>query len=431
MNGSPVMPSPRRKLIVVSEHDFVHGIGSLTRILSVVEHFRDVYQIDQVEWLNLFPWNLRATQSTRARQKEIREGVLKPIMIPYPRLGILDSVMRRIVAAFMTVFLFVRYGRGTECAFWIEMTSSAWFVLPFALLFRVPMVVDVHGTVDEIVQFSPTNMKTARWYGRAVAMEALLVGRAAGLVTVSKAMQDFYRQRFGRIPPHVEVVPACHSRSGERWSRETRSEVRRQLDLKGKFVMVYAGGASQWQCIDEMLLLFDSIQKHPRFLRLRPYLFLIIWDERFNLSARLLQLGLSGDNMRCVTVPQRHVGRLLQGADVGLVLRRNLTTNTVSSPTKIAEYLHAGLPVITTPYVGDAVEILGKSRVGYFVELDGSTDFHALGVWCASIKRQRTAVAAKCIATAYEHFGPKQLNRLNGLADIVCGMSTTKLAAER
>ena len=58
----------------------------------------------------------------------------------------------------------------------------------------------------------------------------------------------------------------------------------------------------------------------------------------------------------------------LCAADIGLLFRENTPTNNVASPTKFAEYVMAGLPIIISKAVGDFSAFVKKYKIGLVVE---------------------------------------------------------------
>ncbi len=54
----------------------------------------------------------------------------------------------------------------------------------------------------------------------------------------------------------------------------------------------------------------------------------------------------------------------MQVGDIGLLPRENKVLNHVSSPTKFGEYLASGVPVVLSPNVMDAAQIVHKKGVG-------------------------------------------------------------------
>ena len=58
----------------------------------------------------------------------------------------------------------------------------------------------------------------------------------------------------------------------------------------------------------------------------------------------------------------------LSAADFGLLLRENNIVNNVASPTKFAEYLMAGLPVIISNGIGDFSYFVRFKNVGICID---------------------------------------------------------------
>ncbi|MDQ3101430.1 MAG: glycosyltransferase, partial [Bacteroidota bacterium] len=64
-------------------------------------------------------------------------------------------------------------------------------------------------------------------------------------------------------------------------------------------------------------------------------------------------------------LPHAQVHGVLAACDIGLLVRSRSVTNEVASPTKFAEYLHAGLPVLISENIGDLSELVQKDRLGW------------------------------------------------------------------
>ena len=58
----------------------------------------------------------------------------------------------------------------------------------------------------------------------------------------------------------------------------------------------------------------------------------------------------------------------LASGDYGLLLREDNATNRTAAPTKFAEYCAAGVPVVTTPYVGDVTRLVDAHNIGIVIE---------------------------------------------------------------
>jgi glycosyltransferase involved in cell wall biosynthesis len=81
---------------------------------------------------------------------------------------------------------------------------------------------------------------------------------------------------------------------------------------------------------------------------------------------------LAGYPAEVRAVTPDHVPDELFAGDVGLSLIKSSYSKIASAPTRFAEYLAAGMPVIVTPGVGDLESIVEQHRVG--IVLRGEDD---------------------------------------------------------
>ncbi len=61
------------------------------------------------------------------------------------------------------------------------------------------------------------------------------------------------------------------------------------------------------------------------------------------------------------------INQFLNVADIGIILRDDVATNQVASPTKLAEYLLAGLPVLASDHIGDYSNFIRTNDLGMVV----------------------------------------------------------------
>src|SRR2546423_6998063 len=94
-------------------------------------------------------------------------------------------------------------------------------------------------------------------------------------------------------------------------------------------------------------------------------LFVILTQaDRAPALAALSDRGIDPNDYRITSAPAGEIGRYLAAADVGLCFIRPCLSKIASSPTKLGEYLAAGLPVMSGPGIGDVDEILSADGVG-------------------------------------------------------------------
>jgi glycosyltransferase involved in cell wall biosynthesis len=311
---------------------------------------------------------------------------------------------------FMTLFL--RYGKGTGILLWAEMAGSAWPALLYKKIFSIPLIIDVDAIIDEAVQFENKSIKTAWRYSMSVFKDTVTLWNAEGLIAVSNKLLAIYKRRLGSLSEHTVVIPCVVDCKMFRFDANVRRTMRETLGLERNFVFVYAGGTQSWQCLDDMLFLFDKIQHSDLFKDFHPLFLLLVWDTSFSLEERARKLNITTTNIFLYNLSHQEIPAYLQASDAAFLLRKDITTNLVSSPTKVGEYLASGLPIITTPFVGDASDIIQKGNVGFILDLDKQYGLKNLQEWCLQVQNTRDQVAFRCIETAQSYFGEAQLSKV-------------------
>ena len=109
----------------------------------------------------------------------------------------------------------------------------------------------------------------------------------------------------------------------------------------------------KWQKIEESLMIFADTQKIVDDCK-----FLILTREVDTLKLLLKQLNLEylSNDVIALSSPFDKVSDYLNAADVAFLLRDNVVMNQVASPTKLAEYMACGLPVISSKVAACWVE---------------------------------------------------------------------------
>lgn len=129
-------------------------------------------------------------------------------------------------------------------------------------------------------------------------------------------------------------------------SKEEKKSVRAELGIaENDIVFVYAGGIYKWQKIEASLDIFKKYNLHNPASK-----FLILTRDNDKLNA-ILENEEWNDIKSSIIVtsaPYEKVPRYLNAADIAYLIRDNVVLNAVASPTKLAEYLACGLPIITS-----------------------------------------------------------------------------------
>ena len=227
--------------------------------------------------------------------------------------------------------------------------------------------------------------------------------RADGVVTLTEAVLP-HLSETGAGPDATFVIPCCADveRIAERSSE--RADARAELEIGERPTMVYVGKFTGWYLEREMADFAAAARRSAPDL-----LFLIVTQaDPAPMLSELDRQGIGPEDYRVLRAEHGEIGRYLAAADVGLSFVRPCFSKISSSPTKIGEYLAAGLPVVSTAGIGDVDALLRDNRVGALVE-----DFseHAYGAAAAAIEalREEPATRERCQTTARQRLSLREV----------------------
>ncbi|MEZ4791291.1 MAG: hypothetical protein R2811_14945 [Flavobacteriales bacterium] len=188
-------------------------------------------------------------------------------------------------------------------------------------------------------------------------LERIAIHDADIRLAVSAALVHHWAERYQWEGDAVEVIPctlgADHVDQGPE----------RAVNEGGRVRLVYSGSTAGWQ---SFALLENMLAPVLRDQPMVDVLFL----SRPDGNNAALQARFPG-RVEVRWAPASEVAGLLAGCDMGLLLREDTVTNRVASPTKFAEYLAAGLPVLISPHIGDFSEAVRVHGLGMVIDKSG------------------------------------------------------------
>jgi glycosyltransferase involved in cell wall biosynthesis len=189
-------------------------------------------------------------------------------------------------------------------------------------------------------------------------VEQAALRAADGLVTLTHAVRPLLLGFPGlderpALPPWT-VIPSCVDLAHFTFDAAARSRVRAALGVADRPVLVYSGSVGTWYMLDEMLAFYEVARQRW------PGLFFLALVNR---SPDVVVDALRGRGIAdadCAVRWARHdeVPGYLSAADAGIAFIRPSLSKRSSSPTKYAEYLACGLPLVANSGVGDIDTLL-------------------------------------------------------------------------
>jgi glycosyltransferase involved in cell wall biosynthesis len=223
-------------------------------------------------------------------------------------------------------------------------TVPALMAQALAVMKRCPWIFDVRGFLaQEYIDaghWKPDGL-LARTVARA---ERVLISRAPGVVFLTRRARESCAEVSGRTSA---VIPCAVDLSRFQRDDAAGRAVRDRYGLGQGRIMVYAGSLGSWYLAEQMLDFL--LVARTRFPGLRS---LVLTPHPALISAAAERRGLR-DDVIAVSVPPAEIPAHLSAGDFGISFIAPSPSKAASSPTKIAEYLACGLPVVSNSGIGD------------------------------------------------------------------------------
>jgi glycosyltransferase involved in cell wall biosynthesis len=266
-------------------------------------------------------------------------------------------------------------------------------------LTRVPVVYDAHGVGPEEVELDGVSRGVPR---KRVVAEVSLAREwerrcwwaSDAVVAVSSALVRHLTETYG--PRDRAIVIPCATDAFPTSDRSCRSAVRKELGVADRDVFTYVGSLAPYQLAPDTLRWFAQVRQR------RPSAFLLVvsqasrdaWDR----LAR--EAGVPDHAYRVVAAPHHQVPDYVAAADVGLMLRAESAVNRVAFPTKLAEYLAAGVPVVTTDALHDPAKLVKDHRLGLVLPAGAVPDVDAIERFILVVREDREGWFRRCRGVA-------------------------------
>jgi glycosyltransferase involved in cell wall biosynthesis len=221
---------------------------------------------------------------------------------------------------------------------------------------------------------------------------AAIRGADAMVVLTNKVREYLFANRPG---PPVEVIPCCADTAAIEAQTDARADTRRDLDAGDRPVLVYVGKFTGWYMESEMVDFFATAREE-----LPDLLFVVLTQaDREPALEALAARGIDPADFRITSAAPGEIGRYLAAADIGIAFIRPCFSKISSSPTKIGEYLAAGLPVVSGTGIGDVDALLSQGGVGVLISEFGEPQYRAAAQQLAVlIADERTPKRCRAVA---------------------------------
>lgn len=218
-----------------------------------------------------------------------------------------------------------------------------------------PMIFDIRGLMaEEYVDHGTWRtgsipFRLIKW------IERRGVRKASGIVVLTERMRDWLVREQGVTPEKIEVIPCCVDTGLYRGAARVAG---------ARTELIYAGSVSGLYLLPEMGAFFVALKELASggaFFRV------LTTGNQADCEAQLLRAGLSAGDFAIQSVVPSEVPGYLMRASIGISFRKPTFAQIGASPTKIPEFLAAGIPVVCNSGIGDSDGLIAAKDVGVVV----------------------------------------------------------------
>jgi glycosyltransferase involved in cell wall biosynthesis len=273
---------------------------------------------------------------------------------------------------------------------------------------RCKLIFDIRGLMaeeyvdGEVWAENSLPFRSVKWVERAG------LRRADQVVVLTHRMRDWLVEHRLKNAEQIEVIPCCvdfaRFDAGSTTNGQTSGEESVGASAsEERFEIVYAGSLTGLYLVEEMGRFFMAVKAQrggDAFLRI-----LTVSSPETG-AAALKRVGLDEKDFQIKAVPPKDVPAYLRRARLGVSFRKATFSQMASSPTKIPEYLAAGLPVVCNAGIGDMDELVTRERVGVVLSEFNEQSYRAAAEQALALSEDNQA-RVRAVQAAHQYFDLK------------------------
>lgn len=369
---------------------------------QVLPYLRELRKNGHRISLLTFEPNLKAGWTNTDRddwQVRLKEAGIEWLALPYHKRPTLPATVWDILAGAWTA---ARYARRNKVDIFHARNHVAAAMGLWARKFAGgKLIFDIRGFFpDEYVDAGSWPAGGYLYRGTKWAERKLLAAADGFVVLTEKARAILFDKRPADDVRPVAVIPCCVDLNRFVLDPvEAQESLRDKYGLTGRRVIVYLGALGGWYLSDEMADLFAAAHaQDPNTISL-----ILTQSDANSFAARLRERGVPDDDFLILKAAPEDVPRFLSAADLAVMFIKPGFSKKASSPTKLAEYLACGLPVICNTGIGDVDEVIETDGVGVLVR-EFTGDAYAAALELANKLMSDPETAARCRESAVRRF---------------------------
>jgi glycosyltransferase involved in cell wall biosynthesis len=362
----------------------------------------------KVSLLTFEPEKLTEDELTRRRETLEREGV-RWFHLSYHKRPSLPATLYDITAGARFAASLVRR-EGVQV-----LHARAHVPMAMAMLAarraNCKLVFDVRGLMAEEYADGGVWAENSPPFRAVKSVERAGLKRADQVVVLTRRMRDWLIENNLKAAERIEVIPCCVDFA--RFEADATGGVQKGVEEEAGdaqsgegFEIVYAGSLTGLYLVEEMGRFFLAVKAR----RPRAVLRILSVSSPEAGAAALRRVGLEAKDFSIKSVPPREVPAYLRRARLGISFRKATFAQIAASPTKIPEYLAAGLPVVCNAGIGDMDELVERERVGVVLSAFDERSYGEVAER-ALLLAEDAGARERAVLVAHQYFDLKTVGR--------------------
>jgi glycosyltransferase involved in cell wall biosynthesis len=244
--------------------------------------------------------------------------------------------------------------------------------------FGTRFLFDMRGFwADERVDNKQWNLKKSiyrKLYNYYKRLEKIFLLQADEIISLTKAAKDLLLDKEEYKHLSISVIPCCADLKHFDFNTSTperKEKLRNMLGIpSGKRVITYLGSIGGWYMTNEMFRFYNRLLiKYPDFIML-----ILTKDDKQTVINEAVANGIPENKIFVHYAGREEVPDYLGLSDCGIFFIKPTFSKTASSPTKHAELMGMGIPVICND-IGDTGNIIGQTQTGVIVNVFSDDEY--------------------------------------------------------
>lgn len=267
------------------------------------------------------------------------------------------------------------------------------------LIFGKKMIYDRRGFMaEDYVEGGMWKGRQSLLYKLLIFIDNKLLLYSDSVVVLTHKMKDWLIINRPWVKDKITVIPSCVDFSRFNLLKNEESKVK--LGFDGKFLFVYSGSLGTWYLLDSMIDFFITAKKIIPNAH-----FLILTMSNPQIAKEIIKAkDARNDDFTIKEVPFEEVPDYLSCADSSLCFIKPVISKVASSPTKLAEFLASGIPVIINSGIGDCDEILQREKIGVIVNNFTIDSYQKSINNLLLLLKEKETLRNRCINSAKKYF---------------------------